>query len=172
MEEKRYRINGMIRVPKVRLVGKDGGQMGVVGTKEAVHMARKAGLDLVEVSPNASPPVCKILDYGKYRFEQEKRHRTNRKNQRVVKLKEIRMQPKIDRHDLEFKTKHVADFLGMGSKVKITVRFRGRELMHTEMGNVVLDKVLNLLGDSCKIDKHPTMEGRNMSIIISPSNKN
>ena len=161
----------MIRVSKVRLVSHNGEQVGVVATKEALGMAQKAGLDLVEVSPHTSPPVCRILDYGKYRFEQEKRQKSSRKNQKGSKLKEVRMQPKIDRHDLEFKTRHIAQFLGMGSKVKITIRFRGRELMHTEMGHKVLKKILQLLGESYKIDKKAAMEGRNLSMIISPSHK-
>ncbi len=161
----------MIRVSKVRLVAHNGDQVGVVATREALGMAQKAGLDLVEVSPHASPPVCRILDYGKYRFEQEKRQKSSRKNQKASKLKEVRMQPKIDRHDLEFKTRHIAQFLGMGSKVKITIRFRGRELMHTEMGHQVLKKIRKLLGECYKIDKRAAMEGRNLSMIISPTHR-
>jgi len=138
----------------------------------AIDLAEQSGLDLVEVSPNANPPVCKILDYGKYRYEQEKRNREAKKNQTIVKLKEIRMQPKIERHDMEFKTKAVAEFLGEGNKVKISVRFRGRELAHTELGKVVLDAILQILTDNevgYNLDRPAMMEGRMMSLIISPA---
>jgi translation initiation factor IF-3 len=136
-----------------------------------MEMARRAGVDLVEVSPTASPPVCKLLDYGKYRFEQEKKLREAKKKQKLVKLKEIRMQPKIEEHDLAFKTKHIAEFLGEGFKVKVTIRFRGRELAHTERGRDVLNKVLEHLGESFIVDKTPVMEGRMMSMFISPKSK-
>jgi translation initiation factor IF-3 len=143
-----------------------------MNTFAAIDLAEEAGLDLVEVSPNANPPVCKILDYGKYRYEQEKRNREAKKNQTVVKLKEIRMQPKIERHDMEFKTKAIAEFLGEGNKVKISVRFRGRELAHTELGKVVLDTILQILTErevKFNLDRQAMMEGRMMSLIISPA---
>ena len=133
------------------------------------------GLDLVEVSPNANPPVCKILDFGKYRYEQEKRLREAKKNQTVIKMKEIRMQPKIERHDLETKSKFIADFLNEGNKVKVSIRFRGRELAHTELGKVVLDKILNELTQmevEYNMDRRPMMEGKMMSMIISPIRTN
>jgi len=139
---KEQRINEKIQVREVRLIDEKGEQRGIVPTVEAMEMARRTGLDLVEVSPTASPPVCKLLDYGKYRFEQEKKLREAKKKQKLVKLKEIRMQPKIEEHDLAFKTKHIAEFLGEGFKVKVTIRFRGRELAHTERGRDVLNKVL------------------------------
>ena len=128
------RTNEMIRVREVRLIDDEGNQLGIVPTQEALRMAKDKDLDLVEVSPNANPPVCKILDFGKYRFEQEKKLRESKKNQKVLKLKEIRMQPKIGSGDLDTKAKHVQEFLNEGDKVKITVRFRGRELAHTELG--------------------------------------
>jgi len=168
---KEQRINEKIQVREVRLIDEKGEQRGIVATVEAMEMARRTGLDLVEVSPTASPPVCKLLDYGKYRFEQEKKLREAKKKQKLVKLKEIRMQPKIEEHDLAFKTKHIAEFLGEGFKVKVTIRFRGRELAHTERGRDVLNKVLEHLGESFIVDKTPVMEGRMMSMFISPKSK-
>ena len=135
---KGLRINEQIRVREIRLIDDEGNQKGIVPTIDALRMARDEDLDLVEVSPNANPPVCKILDFGKYRFEMEKKLRDSKKNQKVLKLKEIRMQPKIGPGDLDTKAKHVQEFLDEGNKVKITIRFRGRELAHTELGYGVL----------------------------------
>lgn len=169
---KKLKVNEAIRAREVRLIDDAGNQVGVVVTTEALRMAQEAGLDLVEVSPNVEPPVCKIIDYGKYMFELEKKTRESKKKQKIVKLKEIRMQPKIEDHDLEFKTKHVKEFLDEGDKVKVTIRFRGRELAHTHLGKVVLDDVLKLLGeDGYILDRPPTMEGRFMSMILSPKPK-
>ncbi len=171
MAAKEQRINRQIRAREVRLIDHEGEMRGVVSTREALEIAEEAGFDLVEVSPNANPPVCKILDFGKYKYEQEKKLRESRKNQVQIKLKEIRMQPKIEKHDLAFKTKHIAQFLEEGNKVKVTIRFRGREMAHTELGRVVLDKVLVLLQDleiGFNLDRNPKMEGRFMSMILSP----
>lgn len=165
------RTNEAIRVREVRLIGGDGEQLGIVPTLEALKIARERGVDLVEVAPQAKPPVCKVLDYGKFKFEQEKNARESRKKQKLLKLKEVRMQPKIETHDLEFKTKHIQDFLEAGSKVKVTIRFRGRELAHTELGRVVLDKILEMLEIPYQMDRKPAMEGRFMSMILSPSGK-
>ena len=140
-DNKGMRVNEQIRVREVRLIDDQGEQKGIVPTNEALRMARDLDLDLVEVSPNANPPVCKILDFGKYKFEQEKKLRDSKKNQKVLKLKEIRMQPKIGSGDLDTKAKHVQEFLNEGSKVKVTIRFRGRELAHTELGFDVLKEV-------------------------------
>lgn len=134
-------------------------------------MAHDLSLDLVEVAPTANPPACKILDYGKYRFEMEKKLRESKKKQKLQELKEIRMQPKIDDHDLDFKSKHVKEFLADGDKVKVTIRFRGRELAHTELGLVVLKDVLSKLGDEYVIEKQPAMEGRFMSMTLAPKAK-
>ena len=161
----------MIRVREVRLIDEKGGQRGILPTAEALGIAKEGGLDLVEVSPNANPPVCKLLDYGKYKFEQEKRTKESKKKQKLVKLKEIRMQPKIDEHDLIFKTNHIKKFLGEGNKVKVTVRFRGRELAHTDRGEMVLKRVLELLDEDFIIEKQPHMEGRFMSMFLSPKSK-
>lgn len=172
MASKEMRINEKIRLKEVRLIDDSGNQHGVISVNDALNMAKEAGLDLVEVAPQANPPVCKILDYGKYRFEQEKKLRESKKKQKLVKMKEIRMQPKIEKHDLEFKAKHVKEFLDEGNKVKVTVRFRGRELAHTELGKVVLEKVMEAIDGSFNLDKAPMMEGRFMSMILSPKNKN
>ena len=171
MVDKEQRINEKIQVREVRLIDEQGNQRGVVPTPEALAIARQVGLDLVEVSPNANPPVCKLLDFGKYRFEQEKKLRESKKRQKLMKLKEIRMQPKIEEHDLGFKTKHIQEFLAEGFKVKVTIRFRGRELAHTELGRNVLDKVLEALGDSFVVDKNPQLEGKMMSMFLSPKSK-
>lgn len=171
MAQKELRINENIRVREVRLVDHEGEQRGIVPTSEALAIAQENGLDLVEVAPQANPPACKILNYGKYKFDLEKRKREAKKNQKIVKLKEVRMQPKIEKHDLDFKTKHVRTFLDEGNKVKVTIRFRGRELAHTELGKVVLDKVLVLLEDAYILDKRAAMEGRTMSMILSPKVK-
>ena len=139
---------------------------------EACRLADEAGMDLVEVSPNATPPVCKILDFGKYRYELERKTREAKKNQTIVKIKEIRMQPKIEKHDLETKSKAIAEFLGEGNKVKVSVRFRGRELAHPELGKVVLDRILDALtglGVQYNLDKGALMEGKMMSMTVSPS---
>ena len=157
----------MIRVREVRLIDDEGKQLGIIATQEALRMAKDKDLDLVEVSPNANPPVCKILDYGKYRFEQEKKLRDSKKNQKVLKLKEIRMQPKIGAGDLDTKAKHIQEFLDEGDKVKVTIRFRGRELAHTELGYDVLNEVLKRLTSAYNIDKPAAMDGRNMSMTIS-----
>ncbi|MDR2375409.1 MAG: translation initiation factor IF-3 [Treponema sp.] len=171
MSDKDLRINEQIRVREVRLIRDEGEQQGILSTLEALEMAKSLGLDLVEVAPQANPPVVKILDYGKFKFENEKKVRDSKKKQKLLKLKEIRMQPKIDEHDLDFKSKHVREFLGEGNKVKVTVRFRGRELAHTELGLEVLKDVLARLEGEYVMDKSPAMEGRFMSMVVSPKAK-
>lgn len=161
----------MIRVREVRLIDEEGNQKGIVPTLEALKLAKEKDLDLVEVSPNANPPVCKILDFGKYRFEQEKKLRESKKNQKVLKLKEIRMQPKIGPGDLDTKAKHVQEFLNEGDKVKVTIRFRGRELAHTELGYDVLNEVLKRLTSAYVVEKQPAMDGKTMSMTISAKAK-
>jgi translation initiation factor IF-3 len=159
-------------VREVRLIREEGEQQqGIISTLEALEIAREQGLDLVEVAPNAVPPVVKIMDYGKFKFDNEKKVRDSKKKQKLLKLKEIRMQPKIDEHDLDFKSKHVRDFLGEGNKVKVTVRFRGREMAHTELGLEVLQDVLKRIEGEYVMDKAPAMEGRFMSMILSPKTK-
>ena len=168
---KGQRVNEQIRVREVRLIDDEGNQKGIVPTLEALKLAKDKDLDLVEVSPNANPPVCKILDYGKYRFEQEKKLRDAKKNQKVLKLKEIRMQPKIGSGDLDTKAKHVQEFLNQGDKVKVTIRFRGRELAHTELGYDVLQEVLKRLTSAYVIEKQPAMDGKFMSMTLAAKAK-
>ena len=168
---KGQRINEQIRVREVRLIDDLGEQKGIVPTIEALRMAKEKDLDLVEVSPNANPPVCKILDYGKYRFEQEKKLRESKKNQKVLKLKEIRMQPKIGPGDLDTKAKHVQEFLEEGNKVKVTIRFRGRELAHTELGYDVLNEVLKRLTSAYVVEKQTAKDGKFMSMTIASKAK-
>ncbi|MDR2247158.1 MAG: translation initiation factor IF-3 [Treponema sp.] len=170
MADKDLRINEQIRVREVRLI-RDEGEQRVVATSEALELAREQGLDLVEVAPQAVPSVVKIMNYGKYKFENEKKVRDSKKKQKLLKLKEIRMQPKIDEHDLDFKSKHVREFLAEGNKVKVTVRFRGRELAHTELGLDVLKDVLQRIEGEYVMDKAPVMEGRFMSMFLSPKSK-
>ena len=166
MAEKDLRINKQIRVREVRLI-RDDGEQEIIPTQEALELARDMGLDLVEVAPQANPPVVKILDYGKYKFENEKKIRDSKKKQKLLKLKEIRMQPKIDDHDLDFKSRHIRGFLAEGNKVKVTVRFRGRELAHTELGLDVLKNVLSRLDGDYVMDKPPAMEGKFMSMVLN-----
>ena len=172
MATKDLRINRQIRAREVFVIDAEGNQRGIMSSFDAIALAESVGLDLVEVSPNANPPVCKILDFGKYRYEQEKRMRDAKRNQNIVKMKEIRMQPKIEKHDLETKSKFIGEFLGEGNKVKVSIRFRGRELAHTELGKVVIDKILaqlELNGVGYNLDREAAMEGRMMSMIVSPS---
>ncbi|MCR5723974.1 MAG: translation initiation factor IF-3 [Treponema sp.] len=162
------RINEQIRVREIRLIDDEGEKNGIMPTMEALRIAKDRDLDLVEVSPTANPPVCKILDFGKYRFEQEKRLRDSRKNQKALKIKEIRMQPKIGSGDLDTKAKHIQEFLDEGNKVKVTIRFRGRELAHTELGHDVLNEILKRLNEaSYSIEKPAAMEGRFMSMTLN-----
>ena len=174
MATKDLRTNRQIRAHEVRLIDENGEQKGVMRTYDAIRMAEEAGLDLVEVSPNANPPVCKILDFGKYRYEMEKKQRDAKRNQTVIKVKEIRMQPKIDKHDLETKSKFISEFLQEGNKVKVSIRFRGRELTHPELGKDVLDRILAQLtenGVQYNLDKGAFMEGKMMSMFVSPKSQ-
>ena len=170
MAEKDLRVNEQIRAREVRLI-RDDGEQDIMSVQQALELARDADLDLVEVAPQAVPPVVKILNYGKFRFENEKKLRDSRKKQKIIKLKEIRMQPKIDDHDLNFKSKHIKEFLNDGNKVKVTIRFRGRELAHTELGFDVMKDVLSRIEGEYIMDKPPAMEGRNMSMVLTPKPK-
>jgi translation initiation factor IF-3 len=158
-------------VREVRLIREEGERQGIMSTLEALEIAKQQSLDLVEVAPQAAPPVVKIMDYGKFKFENEKKVRDSKKKQKLLKLKEIRMQPKIDEHDLDFKSKHIKGFLAEGNKVKVTIRFRGRELAHTELGLDVLKDVLKRIEGDYAMDKPPAMEGRFMSMVLSPKSK-
>jgi translation initiation factor IF-3 len=162
------RINGEINVLRVRLVDEKGSMVGVVGRNEALTMAAEAGLDLVEIAPNADPPVCKILDYGKYKYEEQKKKNEARKKQKVIEVKEIKLRPSIDDHDYEVKMRSMVKFLEEGDKVKVTMRFRGRELAHQELGMNVLVRVRDDLEEIAKVEQMPRMEGRQMTMVISP----
>jgi translation initiation factor IF-3 len=146
----------------------DGEQLGVITLTEALAEAVKAGLDLVEVSPTAAPPVCRIMDYGKFRYQQSKKVQVSKKSQTVIQVKEIRLRPKTEEHDLEVKIKHIRKFLDQHNKVKISMMFRGREIAYTDIGRKIMEGLKNTLADGCVIDQQPKLEGRNMIMIISP----
>jgi translation initiation factor IF-3 len=160
-------VNERIRVPEVRVIDENGEQVGILRTREALSLARQRNLDLVEVAPNASPPVCRLLDYGKYRYEQTKKERDARKTQKVITVKEIRLEPKIAEHDLKVKAKQARTFLEDGDKVKITVRFRGREMTHTEIGHSLLEQIMEILKDISTVDQPPRMEGKALTAILA-----
>ncbi len=155
-------------MPRVRLIDEQGENQGVVATPEALHMAYLAGLDLVEISPNADPPVAKILDYGKFKYEAQKRANEARKKQKVIEVKEIKMRPGIDTHDYDVKMRQVKHFLEEGDKVKVTLRFRGREMAHQELGMKVLDRVRADTEELAKVEAFPKLEGRQMIMVIAP----
>ncbi len=162
------RVNHRIRVPEVLVIGVDGGKLGVLQTHEALRMAQEAGLDLVEINPKADPPVCKILDFGKYKYEEKKKAAQARRNQAIVEIKEIKLRPKTDDHDINFKIKAARRFLEAGHKVKFTVRFRGREITHPEKAHEQLDVILKAIDDVSNLETRPMMEARAMSVIVAP----
>ena len=162
-----HQINEDIRDKEVRLVSATGEQLGILPLAEAMAKAEEANLDLVKISPNADPPVCKLMDYGKYRFEQSKREKEAKKNQRVVEIKEVRMSPSIDVNDFNVKLRNAQKFLGEGDRVKVSVRFRGREMAHTEIGRDLLLKFAEQCADIAAMDKDPKLEGRFMSIVLT-----
>ena len=161
-------INEQIRDKEVRLIGADGSQLGILSAADAQKKADEAGLDLVKISPNATPPVCKIMDYGKHKFEQGKREKGARKNQKIVNLKEIRLSPSIDTHDFNTKVNQTLKFIKSGDKVKIAVRFRGRELNHTEIGMELLEKFASAIEEVANVEKKAKLEGRNMTMVVAP----
>jgi len=162
------RINHRIRVPEVRVVGPDGSNLGVLTTDEALRRAQGAGLDLVEVNPKAAPPVCKILDFGKFKYEEKKKQREAKKKQSVVEVKEVKLRPKTDDHDLMVKIRASRKFLQSGNKVKVTCRFRGREITHPEVAHQQFELILAKLDDLANLEQRPTMEGRTMAAIVAP----
>ena len=161
-------INGQIKAKEVQLIGDEGEKLGVISLKEALEVAEEKKLDLVLVAPNAKPPVCKIMDYGKFIYEQSKKEKEAKKKQKVISVKEIRVSPTIEKHDLEIKAKNAKKFLEAGDKVKITVRFRGREAEHSHVGVKILDNFLNQLEEVCSVEKPAKLEGRNMIMILAP----
>lgn len=166
--ERRTRINRQIRISPVRVIGPDGEQLGVLTIDEALAASQERGLDLVEVAPMARPPVVKIMDYGKYKFEEAKAARAAKKKQHVIHLKEIKVRPSIEEHDFEFKSRHAREFLDDGNKVKVTMMFRGRQLAHIELGRAVLDRFATGLADIGKIEQDAKLEGRNMVMVMGP----
>jgi len=162
------RINNRIRFPQIRVIGPDGTQLGIMATKDALRQAQDQGLDLVEISPNARPPVCRILDFGKYQYEEAKNAKRAKKRQHSSQLKEMRFRPKIDEHDINFKTNRLREFLQDGHKVRAYVEFRGREMTHTEFGYRILERVKESLADVGLPEPSVRMEGRHMSLIINP----
>jgi translation initiation factor IF-3 len=155
-------------VPEVRVIGADGQQLGVLATHEALRIAEEGGYDLVEVSPKAMPPVCKIMDYGKFKYEDSKKKKEAKKHQSTVTLKEIKFRPKTDDHDFDFKVKHIRRFLMEGNKAKLVVIFRGREIVHPETGQAVLKRVVEVTTDIATVEQTPMMEGRRMLMVIAP----
>lgn len=169
--EDTVRINEMIRARQVRVIDEEGNQLGIMDPREAVREAESRELDLVEVAPKADPPVCRIMDYGKYKYEMKRRQREARKNQHTVSVKEIKYRPKIDSHDFDYKTNHVREFLSEGNKVRVTIMFRGREVAHPEFGKEILAKVVEAVRDLGTVDQTPEqwrLEGRNMSMTLQP----
>jgi translation initiation factor IF-3 len=166
--EKRVRVNDRIRVPSIRVIGPEGTQLGVMSPKEALAIAVGHGLDLVEVSPNSRPPVCRIMDFGKFKYEQSKRARKARKKQHVMHLKEVKLRPKIEEHDYQFKMDHAKRFLEAHDKVKFTVTFRGRELSHAELGHRLLERVVKDLEDIGQVESPARSEGRNLVLLMVP----
>jgi translation initiation factor IF-3 len=162
------RINDEIRVPQVRLIDDAGEMIGIMSAREALIRAYDVGLDLVEISPNAVPPVCKILDYGKYKYEQQKKANEARKKQKVVEIKEIKVRPNIDDHDYEVKMKQMKNFIGEGDKVKVTLRFRGREMAHQELGVKVLERIRGDLIELVKVEQMPKLENHQMVMVVAP----
>lgn len=165
---KDLRINQRIRVKEVRLIGPESEQMGIVNTQDALQKAEEFGLDLVEVSGQASPPVCRIMDYSKYKYEQEKKEKESRKHQKIVHLKEIKIKPNIEEHDYQVKLYHMKRFLTRGDKAKLTMVFRGREMSHMDIGKKIMNRVVSDLNEVGEVEKGPMMEGRNIMIYFMP----
>ena len=162
------RINERIRIREIRVIGADGGQLGIMTPQEALERAYALGLDLVEVAPEARPPVCKIMDYGKYRYEQSKKEREARKKQTIIQVKEIKMRPKTEEHDFQFKLRHAERFLKEGNKAKVTMMFRGREMVHMDLGMKLLLKFAEGLKELAHVEQQAKVEGRAMSMILAP----
>lgn len=169
MRETGPRVNDRIRVNEIRLIGAEGENVGVVTPRQGIAMAEEVGLDLVEISPNASPPVCKIMDFGKFKYEQQKRESEARKKQKTIEVKEVKFRPNTDTHDYDVKMRNVFKFLENGDKVKVTLRFRGREMAHQNLGRELLERVADDVQEIGKVENMPKMEGRQMVMMIGPS---
>ena len=160
-------INGQIRDKEVRLIGENGEQLGIMSSREAMRIAQEAELDLVKVAPKAQPPVCKIIDYGQYRYELARKEKEAKKKQKTVEIKEVRLSPNIDTNDLNTKVNNAKKFIGKGNKVKVTLRFRGREMAHVQQSRHILDDFAQQLADVATVEKQPKLEGRNMSMVLT-----
>ncbi|ART78666.1 translation initiation factor IF-3 [Sutcliffiella horikoshii] len=171
MISKDMMVNDGIRAREIRLIGQNGDQLGIKSKVEALEIAARANLDLVMVAPNAKPPVCRIMDYGKFRFEQQKKDKEARKNQKVISLKEVRLSPTIDEHDFNTKLRNAIKFLEKGDKVKASIRFKGRAITHKEIGQRVLDRFSAACAEVSTIESHPKMDGRSMFLILAPKNE-
>jgi translation initiation factor IF-3 len=167
----KLRVNRQIRISPVRVITPDGEQAGILPIERAMEIAEEQGLDLVEVAPLARPPVCRIMDYGKFKYEEQRQAREARKRQHHVQIKEVKMRPGIEDHDFDFKTRHARRFLEEGNKVKLTMMFRGRQMAHPEFGRQVLDRVSAMLQDVSKVEQHPQLEGRSMVMVLAPTAK-
>lgn len=166
-----YRLNDRIRASKCRLIGFDGSQLGIFAMSDALRIADEQGFDLVEIAPTADPPVCKIMDFGKFKYEQSMKEKAARKNQSKIELKEMKFRPKVDKHDYETKKKHVVRFLEAGAKVKVTIMFRGREMVHAERGLAILERLEADIVDLGFVESKPKLEGRNMFMLVAPHKK-
>ncbi len=165
------RVNRTIRAPQVRILDQDGKQLGIMATRDGIKLAEDAGLDLVEISPSAAPPVCRIMDYGKYKYQLNKKAHEAKKKQVVIHLKEVKMRPRTDDHDFQFKMRHIERFLADGDKAKVTIVFRGRELSHIGLGREMLQKVVEAMKDKAVIEQQPRMEGKSLTMIVAPAAK-
>ena len=161
-------MNEKIRAPEVRVIGHDGQQLGIIPIRKALELAAMEHLDLVEVAPNAAPPVCKVMDYGKFKYQQNKRSQEAKKKQTVIQVKEVKIRPKTDEHDLQVKIRHIKRFLGQKDKAKVTILFRGREIAYADQGTKVLERIKEELKDEIIIEQQPKMEGRNLIMIVAP----
>ncbi len=170
-QKQEHRLNDDITANQVRLIDENGEQAGIVAIEQALDMSEKAGMDLIEVVPNAEPPVCRIIDYGKFRFEEQKKQSAARKKQHTTTVKEITLRPGTEEHDYQVKLKKIREFIEKGDKVKVTVRFRGRELSHQTKGMVQLERIIADLTEVAKVDNRPRMEGRQMNMMLSPDSK-
>ena len=162
------KTNERIRAPQVQVISSDGKNLGTLATQEAINLAKQEGLDLIEISPNANPPVCKIIDIGKYKYDQQKKAHKAKKKQKIMNLKEIKLRPVTEIHDYNFKIKNAQRFLEKGDKVKFTVRFKGREMQHTDLGNKLMDRIINDTANKGKVEVHPKFEGKQIIMIIQP----
>jgi translation initiation factor IF-3 len=165
---KQENINEKIRAPEVRVIGSDGSQLGILPIAKAMQLAAEAHFDLVEVAPNADPPVCKIMDYGKFKYQQNKKTQEAKKKASVIQVKEVKVRPKTDEHDLEFKMRHIRRFLGQKDKAKVTMLFRGREIAYTQQGMKILERIIEALQDEAVVEQRPKMEGRNLIMVLAP----